>query len=146
MLFRSLPAAIEASGAFMFTPYHGTPLRDIAIQRGYIDPDTICSLNVTRGSILEMPQFPVEQIQGLCRVFSFYVKMPQERWDAIRAAESMDTSGEEAFVRLREEFERDYRPSKSSPKAATSYDLVIGKSDWDTHRQPDPTDYSDLHR
>ena len=84
---RQLPPEIEASGAFIFTPYHGTPLREVAIRDGYLEPDRICYLNVTKGSILDIPQFSADEIQGLCRVFSFYVKMPEDRRDDIRKAE-----------------------------------------------------------
>ena len=30
---RKLPDTIDATGAFIFAPYHGTPLRTLAIER-----------------------------------------------------------------------------------------------------------------
>ncbi|MGB0681411.1 MAG: B12-binding domain-containing radical SAM protein [Magnetovibrionaceae bacterium] len=150
-LNRSLPDDIDASGAFIFTPFHGTPLRERAVAAGYVDPDTICSLNVTKGSILDMPQFPVEDIQGLTRVFSFYVKMPESEWPFIREAEQMNEAGEKRFGELREVFNRDYRRSLSNPKDVSSFDLVVGENEWDkvdskdSKPKLDPHAFSDLH-
>jgi len=101
---RQLPKEIEASGAFIFTPFHGTPLREVAIREGYLDADSICTLGTTQGSILDMPQFSAEEIQGMCRVFSFYAKMPKERWPDIEAAESFTEDGEKAFEKIHEDF------------------------------------------
>ncbi len=71
-LNRRLPDEIVAAGAFIFTPYHGTPLRETSIQKGYISPELICTetSNTSSRSLLNMPQFSPEQIQGLMRTFS----------------------------------------------------------------------------
>ena len=142
---RQLPKDIEASGAFIFTPYHGTPLRAEAVKQGYVSDDSICSLNVTKGSILDMPQFRAEEIQGLCRVFSFYVKMPEERWNDIAVAEVFTEEGERAFEVLRKEFLAHYRRSTTAPKDVSSFNLVVGTEEWEKLRQPRPEDFSDLH-
>ena len=52
---RKLPETIDATGAFIFAPYHGTPLRTLAIEKGYIKEDEICSLSNTSASMLNMP-------------------------------------------------------------------------------------------
>jgi radical SAM superfamily enzyme YgiQ (UPF0313 family) len=142
---RQLPPEIEASGAFIFTPYHGTPLRDVAIRDGYLDPDSICSLNVTKGSILDMPQFSADEIQGLCRVFSFYVKMPEDRRDDIRKAELSTEEGNKAFDDLREDFLKTYVPSSTSPKDSSSFNLVVGSDEWEKSQEPNANDFTDLH-
>lgn len=142
---RQLPDEIEASGSFIFTPYHGTPLREISVKNGYIAEDSICSLNVTKGSILDMPQFHAEEIQGLCRVFSFYVKMPNERWDEIAKAESMTPEGEQAFEKIRDDFLQNHRNSASNPKDVSSFDLVTDADEWEKVDKPRPEDFSDLH-
>ena len=49
---RKLPNNIDATGAFIFAPYHGTPLRELAIKKGYIKEDEICSLSNTSESML----------------------------------------------------------------------------------------------
>lgn len=141
---RQLPDDIEASGAFIFTPYHGTPLRQVALDEGYAEKDEVCSLNVTKGSVLDMPQFKADEIQGLCRVFSFYVKMEPERWDDIAKAEALTPEGETAFEALRDDFQQNYRRSSSSPKDVSSFDLVTGSEEWDKVKLR-PEDFSDLH-
>ena len=142
---RQLPKEIEASGAFIFTPYHGTPLRTDAVAKGYVDDDSICSLNVTKGSLLNMPQFRPDEIQGLCRAFSFYVKMPHERWDDIALAEKFTDEGEKKFAAIREDFLTNYRRSSASPKDVSSFDLVVGSDEWEKAQGPQPEDFSDLH-
>ena len=52
---RKLPRNIEATGAFIFAPYHGTPLRELAIQKGYIKEEEIASISNTTHSMLNMP-------------------------------------------------------------------------------------------
>ena len=142
---RQLPKEIEASGAFIFTPYHGTPLRVEAVARGHVAEDSICSLNVTKGSLLDMPQFRPEEIQGLCRVFSFYVKMPREKWSDIAVAEKFSKEGEAMFETVREDFLANYRRSNTSPKDVSSFDLVVGSDEWEKAQDPRPEDFSDLH-
>ncbi|MDC0033749.1 B12-binding domain-containing radical SAM protein [Alphaproteobacteria bacterium] len=137
-LNQQLPSDIEASGAFIFTPYHGTPLRKTALEKGYIEPDSICSLNVTKGSILDMPQFRADDIQNLCRVFSFYVKMPEDRWDEIHNVEI--SNDDLLFANMRDEFNRDFRRSDVNPKDVSSFDLVIDKDKW-----ANGSNFSDLH-
>ncbi len=105
---RKLPKEIEASGAFIYAPYHGTPLRDLAIRRGYLDPKTIVSLNDVNASILNMPQLPREETVGLARAFSFYVKMPEDLYPKIRVAERQDPEGEQQFAQLQEIFRKEY--------------------------------------
>lgn len=107
-LHRALPEDIEATGAFIFTPYHGTKLRERAIRKGYLKPDTICTATVTNSSLLNMPLFTAEAIKGLCRVFSFYTKMPKNRWPEIAQAELFDEMGEMAFQKLSHEYNEAY--------------------------------------
>jgi len=142
---RQLPKEIEASGAFIFTPYHGTPLREVAIREGYLDADSICTLGTTQGSILDMPQFSADEIQGMCRVFSFYAKMPKDRWPEIKIAESFSSKGEKAFEKIHEDFIKNYRRSNVDPKDATSFDLVGGIQDWSKSKKLNPDDFTDLH-
>lgn len=142
---RQLPKEIEASGAFIFTPYHGTPLRAEALAKGYVEKDSICSLNVTKGSLLNMPQFQPEEIQGLCRAFSFYVKMPHDRWDDIALAEKFTVEGEKKFEAIRKDFLANYRRSNASPKDVSSFDLVVGSDEWEKTQKPSADDFSDLH-
>ena len=52
-LSRSLPDETITGGAYIFIPYHGTPLRQLAIDKKYIDPNLICTeSSTTSGSSL----------------------------------------------------------------------------------------------
>lgn len=83
----------------IFTPFHGTPLRNLAVRKGYLkDPDIIAPNNTT-GSILDMPQFTKKQIMGKARTFNLYVSLPKNRWPEVKKAEEDD----EAWNKLREE-------------------------------------------
>ena len=75
---RKLPKNIDATGAFIFTPYHGTQLRELAIQKGYLKEDEIASISNTSHSMLRMPGISKEEISGLARVFSFYIKFSHD--------------------------------------------------------------------
>ena len=112
---RKLPQNIDATGAFIFAPYHGTPLRDLAISKGYLNDDEICSLSNTSASMLRMPTISKEEISGLAKVFSFYIKFPENRWNDIKIAEKNDEEGTRMFEKLGKEFDEKYREYTSSP-------------------------------
>jgi anaerobic magnesium-protoporphyrin IX monomethyl ester cyclase len=106
---RELPDSIDATGAFIFAPYHGTPLRDLAIRKGYIDEEEICSLSNTSESMLRMPTISKNEIQGLAKTFSLYTKFPKDRWPEIKIAESDGAEGEKMMTKLGKEFDSTYR-------------------------------------
>ena len=109
-LNRALPDEIVAAGAFIFAPFWGTPLRELAIQRKYISPDLICteSSNTSGSSLLKMPHFTAEQIDGFMRTFSFYVKFPKDRWSEIDKARELTPEGDRVFDKLRDEYSETY--------------------------------------
>ncbi len=105
---RQLPPEIESSGAFIFSPYHGTPLRNLAIKNGYLDPESIVSLNNLEASMLDMPQLRRDETIGLARTFSFYAKMPEEAFPEIRSAEQFDEAGERQFSILQKRYQEQF--------------------------------------
>ena len=111
---RKLPDNIDATGAFIFAPYHGTPLRTLAIEKGYLNDDEICSLSNTSESMLRMPTISKEEISGIAKVFSFYIKFPENRWDEIKIAEKNDEEGNAMFAKLGKEFDETFRQYKAS--------------------------------
>ena len=111
---RKLPKKIDATGAFIFTPYHGTSLRTLAIEKGYLNDEEICHLSNTSESILNMPSISKDEISGLAKVFNFYIKFPKSRWDEIKIAEKNDNKGIEIYKKLGEEFDEKYRNNKES--------------------------------
>jgi anaerobic magnesium-protoporphyrin IX monomethyl ester cyclase len=108
-LNRSLPDQVDATGAFIWAPYHGTPLRDLAVKKGYISKEDVASLSNTTRSMLTMPTITKNEIQGLARTFSFYVKFPKERYSEIKIAEKFNNAGNEMFEKLSAEFTETYR-------------------------------------
>ena len=109
---RKLPKEIDATGAFIFVPFHGTPLRELAIKKGYLRDDEIASIANTSRSMLKMPTISQSEISEIARVFSFYVKFPEDRWDDIRIAEKSNPEGDVMFNKLGKEFDQKYRISK----------------------------------
>ena len=91
-------SAYDALTVSCFVPYHGTVLRDRAVEQGLVDKDSIvCDLH---HSTLNMPQLPVEEIDGLLRTFPLYVHFDKSVWPDIKRAETFDDEGDEIFRRL----------------------------------------------
>ena len=112
---RKLPKNVDATGAFIFAPYHGTPLRDLAIQKGYIKEHEIASISSTaHHSMLTMPTISKEEISGILRTFSLYIKFPESRWNEIKIAEKFNKEGDAMFKKLGEEFTKKYSLSKQT--------------------------------
>lgn len=91
----------DAVTTSVFTPYHGTVLRDVAIRNGWLDPKTICS-GATTQSLLTMPEpyLNKDEIVQLASVLSLYCHFPKTEWDSIRRAETPDEEG----MRLRNHY------------------------------------------
>lgn len=99
-LNRSINAA--DFNAYSFTPFHGTHLRKVAEDLGYIERNTIAR-SITKPTILKMPQFSMEAIEGIRRCFVLYIKMPKSRWKEIRKAEELTPKGNNIWRKLRDE-------------------------------------------
>ena len=104
-LNRSIRA--DSINAYYFTPYSGTPLRSYCIDKGYYRP-SFGRANPMTNPILDMPQFPAEEIKGLVRTFPLYVKMPETYFEKIRIAERRTDEGEKAFAELRDIYFKTY--------------------------------------
>jgi radical SAM superfamily enzyme YgiQ (UPF0313 family) len=85
----------------IFTPYHGTELRELSEQKGYIEKDLIAE-DFFIGSVMNMPQLPNEEIIGLMRTIPLYIKFPKSDWDKIELAEKFDEEGNKVFEELKE--------------------------------------------
>ncbi|MBF0320228.1 MAG: B12-binding domain-containing radical SAM protein [Nitrospirae bacterium] len=99
----------DSMNAYSFSPFHGTPLRKIAEQQGYIAPGTIAR-SVTRPTLLNMPQFTPAQIEGVRRCFVIYTKLPKSRWPEIEKAEKLTPEGDAIWETLRDEVAEKYMP------------------------------------
>ena len=89
----------------VFVPYHGTPLREMALQEGWLDPEAQTT-SVIAKSLLKMPQpyLQADEILALQRVFPLYVRLPESRYREIRLAEQNDEQGQALFEALSKEF------------------------------------------
>ena len=92
----------DSANAYSFSPFHGTQLRTIAEERGYCSKDLIAR-SAMKPTLLNMPQFPPEQVEGLRRCFTFYVRMPKSRWPDIEKAEKLTPEGDRIWASLRDE-------------------------------------------
>ncbi len=102
-LNRQIPA--DTRSCSIFVPFHGTELRKMAVQRGYIQPDVICPTN-SDDSVLTMPPpyLGKQEMKSLRRVFAMYVQFPKERWPEIKKAEEFTPEGNKIWKRLRDEY------------------------------------------
>lgn len=83
----------------IFVPYHGTKMREEAVKKGYLDPETITT-HTTSSSLLQMPQLSSQEIDGLMRTFTMYVGFPKRWWHYIKEAEEFSPRGNEMFAKL----------------------------------------------
>lgn len=97
----------DSLNAYSFSPFHGTPLRKMALELGYIDEQTV-GRSATKPTLLNMPQFPPQAIEGLRRCFVMYVKFPKERWPKIKQAEALTPEGNRIWEQLRDECAEKY--------------------------------------
>ena len=79
----------DSCNAYIFTPYRGTSMFDDAADRGFLNPNEETNSIITQ-SILDMPSITKDEILGLVRTFSLYVKFPREEWPDIEIAEKSD--------------------------------------------------------
>jgi anaerobic magnesium-protoporphyrin IX monomethyl ester cyclase len=85
----------------IFTPYHGTELRDVAVSKGYLQKDSLTT-HTTSSSLLKMPTMSASEIDALARTFTLYVELPKSLWKYVRIAENDDAEGQRMFGVLSE--------------------------------------------
>jgi anaerobic magnesium-protoporphyrin IX monomethyl ester cyclase len=104
-LIRSIHG-FDALTVSIFTPYHGTVLRDVAISNGWVDPKCICTEGYSHSELnMPPPYLSANEIQALQVVFQLYVYFPKSEWPQLRRAEVDDSEG----ARLREYYSEIYR-------------------------------------
>lgn len=97
----------DGSNCYSFSPFHGTPLRKMCEELGYCERDLIAR-SATKPTLLNMPQFQPEAIEGIRRCFILYVKMPKDRWPEIEKAEKLTPEGDAIWATLRDEVAERY--------------------------------------
>ena len=113
--------------AYPFTPFTGTPLRKVCEDLGYLDKDDIVRSMVANGSILNMPQFPRDEVNAICKTFNMYVNFPKSRWKEIERAEKNDDEGQKIYSNLSEEYKDRFWDSNdgSFEDSAENMDFTI---------------------
>ena len=112
--------------AYAFTPFAGTPLRKICNDLGYTKETDIVHSIFVNGSLLKMPQFPQEKINGLLKTFNLYVKFPKSRWPEIKKAEANTPEANKIFYRLKEEFMENFWKSSDHDFEEASMEKNLG--------------------
>lgn len=97
----------DSANAYSFSPFHGTPLRKMSEDLGYCEKNLIAR-SATRPTLLKMPQFPPEAIEGLRRCFTFHVQMPLDRRSDIEKAEKLTPEGDMIWAEIRDECAEKY--------------------------------------
>lgn len=97
----------DTTNSLPFAPFHGTPLHDLCVKRGYISEDfNPGPLNVDVS--LDMPQLSREEIKGLKRTFALYARMPKKYWSKIKKAEKFDEEGNRLYAELKKIYQETY--------------------------------------
>jgi len=99
----------DSASCSTFSPFHGTPLRDVALKLGFIKNNNVISPSFCGEMILNMPDFTQEQIFGKYRTFNLYISFPESRWNDIKKAEAITAEGDKILNELKEEFIEKYR-------------------------------------
>lgn len=91
----------------IFTPYHGTPLRNVCVERGYIDKNAPV-IDMLYGADYHYDTISMEELKGIQRCFSLYIRLPRDRYNEIEKAEHFDADGNATFERLAAEYTKKY--------------------------------------
>lgn len=97
---------------YAFVPFHGTPLRKLTEELGYVKHTDITRC-LTDKPMLNQPQYSAEEVEGLQRCFVLYVGMPKSRWGDIAKAEKNTPEGNRIFNELKEEYRNLYMNSSN---------------------------------
>ena len=94
----------DSINCFIFTPYHGTHLREVAVEKGYLGRDSLTHSVID--TTLTMPALSRAEILGLLRTFPLYIKLPEEDFPEIACAERDTPEGTAAFERLSQKYRK----------------------------------------
>lgn len=107
----------DSVNAYYFMPYRGTGMYHDAVNKGYYDPDQAQTRSLMTGPVMTLPSITKDELMGLVRTFSLYVKFPKEEWPEIRRAEQFDEEGNQKFAELSKRyyerfFDHDFKASR----------------------------------
>ncbi|MBU1627024.1 B12-binding domain-containing radical SAM protein [bacterium] len=87
----NIEAKVQTPILSYFYPFPGCKLRDVCIREGYISEE-LHEVDYSTSPVLKLPDFPIEEIEGLKRTFVMYVKMDKSFYTEIKRAEQDDTT------------------------------------------------------
>lgn len=87
---------------FTFMPFSGTQLREVCLEKGYIENSEEIPCSLFDESILNMPApyLSKEDIRGLQKTMRLYIELPESYYQDIRIAEKNDEEGNIMFEKL----------------------------------------------
>jgi len=91
---------------FTFVPFHGTALRTMCINKGYVNPEEPIPFSFYKESMLTMPQLSKEEIAGLEKTAHLYIELPKSYYPKIKIAEKDDKKGRKMFDELSNIFQK----------------------------------------
>lgn len=96
---------VDTMNCVTFAPFHGTALRQLAIEKGYLD-DSVIAKCLMQGSLLEMPDLSTNEICALMNTFPLYSRLEISRWPDIEKVEQNfnSTEVEELYGELKKEY------------------------------------------
>jgi radical SAM superfamily enzyme YgiQ (UPF0313 family) len=122
----------DGMNAYSFTPFHGTPLRTMAELLGYVKPGDLAR-SIMKPTMLRMPHWSKEQIEGLRRCFVLYVKLPKSRWSEIEKAEQLTPEGDRIWQELRDEVLSNHMPWGDRNAEDDAGKIDLEKEDFDVN-------------
>lgn len=97
----------DGVNAYSFTPFHGVPLRKVSEDAGFFEKGKLARC-INKPTMLEMPQFSKDEIEGIRRCFVLYTKMPKSRYKDIKYAEALTPEGDRIWEELKKECLENY--------------------------------------
>jgi radical SAM superfamily enzyme YgiQ (UPF0313 family) len=93
----------------IFTPYHGTRLRTVAVRNNWLDGHVLTE-HTTSSSLLRMPPpyLSSTEIDGLMRVLPLYCYFPKSEWDEIERAEIADEAGNAIYAKYMDVYKTEF--------------------------------------
>jgi len=93
----------------IFTPYHGTELRDVALKNDWLESD-ILTKHFLSESLLRMPTpyLSCEEINGLIRTLPMYCYFPKSEWPQIELAEKNDEEGNAILKKYSDIYKKEF--------------------------------------
>ena len=112
----------DALTVSIFTPYHGTVLRDVAVENRWMDEDAITT-HTTARSLLSMPKpyLTPDELDSLALTFPLYTYFPKSDWGQIRRAEKNDEEG----LKIRREYSEVYSKEFLGENQSTNKSIEV---------------------